>query len=53
MQMIPNANHSLIGVRSPKPNDFIKPVKYAPGVWKYFWDWLGELKVNQGTQVQH
>ena len=40
MHTIPNANHSLLGVRSAKPNDFIDPVRYAPGVWDTLWDWL-------------
>ncbi len=47
MHMIPNANHSLIGVRSSKPRDFIEPVKYAPGVWNYLWDWLAEVTANR------
>jgi pimeloyl-ACP methyl ester carboxylesterase len=46
MRMIPNANHSLIGVQSSKPNDFIRPVKHAPGVWSYLWDWLAEVTGN-------
>jgi hypothetical protein len=40
---IPNANHSLLGVRSNKPNDFIDPVRYAPGVWTVYWDWLARV----------
>ena len=40
MRTIPNANHSLMGVHSAKPNDFIEPVRYAPGVWSSLWDWL-------------
>ena len=47
MHMIPNANHSLMGVRSSKPRDFIEPVKYAPGVWNYLWDWLAEVTANR------
>jgi uncharacterized protein len=46
MHLIRNANHSLIGVRSSKPHDFIEPVKYAPGVWNYLWGWLAEVTAN-------
>jgi pimeloyl-ACP methyl ester carboxylesterase len=43
MYLVPNANHSLIGVRSSKPHDFIEPIRYAPGVWSDMWNWLADV----------
>src|SRR5581483_11687973 len=43
MRLVNNANHSLIGVHSSKPHDFIQPVRYAPGVWERLWNWLDEV----------